>query len=162
RGRGFVRSGLVLVQMSLSFVLLVGAGLLIRSFLEIRDASTGFSTRGLLTTWIDLFNAGYDAPRARIFQDELIDRLRALPGFDGAAFSRLTPFTSRSYSSAPIAVDGYEAPPDEPPTAEYNEIGPGFLATMGIPLVSGREFDRADDETAPAVAILDETMAARF
>ena len=49
----------------------------------------------------------------------------------------MTPFSYRSYSSAPIAVDGYEAPPDQQPTAEYNEIGPGFLATMGIPLVCG-------------------------
>jgi predicted permease len=74
----------------------------------------------------------------------------------------MTPFSYRSYSTAPIAVDGYDAPPDQQPTAEYNEIGPAFLATIGIRLVSGREFTRADNETAPPVAVVDETMAAQF
>ena len=74
----------------------------------------------------------------------------------------MTPFSYRTYSSAPIAVDGYDAPADQQPTAEYNEIGPGFLATLGIPLVSGREFTRADNETSPLTAIVDETMAGQF
>ena len=130
-----MRSTLVLVQMSLSFVLLVGAGLLIQSLQAVRSASPGFSTEGVLTTGVDLFTAGYDAQRAKNFQDELIDRLQALGGVQSAAFSRMTPFSYRSYSTAPIAVDGYDAPPDQQPTADYNEIGPGFLATMGIPLV---------------------------
>jgi len=74
----------------------------------------------------------------------------------------MTPFSYRSYSSAPIAVDGYEAPADQQPTAEYNEIGPGYLSTIGIPIVTGREFTRADNETAPLRAIVDETMATQF
>jgi len=109
-----------------------------------------------------LFTAGYDPQRAKLFQDELIDRVQSLGGVESAAFSRQTPFTYRDYSSAAIAVDGYDAPLDQQPSADYNEIGPGFLATMGIPLVSGREFTRADNETAPPVAIVDETMAAQF
>ena len=162
RSRAWVRSTLVLVQMSLSFVLLVGAGLLIQSLQAVRSASPGFSTRDVLTTGMDLFTSGYDEQRAKTFQDELIDRLQALGGVQSAAFSRMTPFSYRSYSTAPIAVDGYDAPPDQQPTADYNEIGPAFLATMGIPLVSGREFTRADNETAPLVAVVDETMAAQF
>jgi predicted permease len=160
--RAWVRSTLVLIQVSLSLVLLVGAGLLIQSMQAIRKASPGFSADGVLTSSVDLFTAGYDVQRARVFQDELIDRLQAIGGVQSAAFSRMTPFSYRSYSSASLAVDGYEAPPDQQPTAEYNEIGPGFLATVGIPLVSGREFTRADDETAPLRAIVDETMAAQF
>jgi putative ABC transport system permease protein len=162
RSRAWVRSTLVLVQMSLSFVLLVGAGLLIQSLQAIRTASPGFSTDDVLTTGVDLFTSGYDAQRAKNFQDELIDRLQALGGVQAAALSRMTPFSYRSYSTAAIAVDGYVAPPDQQPTADYNEVGPGFLATMGIRLVSGREFTRADNETAPLVAIVDETMAAQF
>ncbi len=146
RSRAWVRSTLVIVQMSLSFVLLVGAGLLIQSLQAVRTASPGFSTQGVLTTSVDLFTAGYDPQRAKNFQDELIDRLEVLGGVESAALSRMTPFSYRSYSVAPIAVDGYDAPPDQQPTADYNEVGPGFLATMGIPLVSGREFTRADDE----------------
>jgi predicted permease len=162
RGRAWVRSTLVLVQMSLSFVLLVGAALLIQSLQAVRTASPGFTTQGVLTTGIDLFTAGYDAQRAKNFQDELIDRLQALGGVESAALSRMTPFSYRTYSTAPISVDGYDPPPDQQPTADYNEIGPAFLATMGIPLVSGREFARADNETAPPVAVVDETMAAQF
>src|SRR2546425_49732 len=162
RGRSWVRSGLVLIQMSLSFVLLVGAGLLIQSLQAVRNANPGFTTHGVLTTSVDLFTAGYDPQRARNFQDELIDRVQSIGGVESAALSRLTPFTYRSYSSSPIAVDGYEAPIDQQPSADYNQIGPGFLATMGIPLVSGREFTRADNDTAPLVAVVDETMAAQF
>jgi predicted permease len=152
----------VLVQMSLSFVLLVGAGLLIQSLQAVRNASPGFLTQGVLTTGVDLFTAGYDPQRAKTFQDELIDRVQALGGVESAALSRITPFSYRTYSTASIAVDGYAAPPDQQPTANYNEIGPGFLATMGIPLVAGREFTRADNETAPLAAVVDETMAAQF
>src|SRR5882672_3736345 len=162
RSRAWVRSTLVLVQMSLSFVLLAGAGLLIQSLQAVRNASPGFSTHGVLTTGVDLFTAGYDEQRAKHFQDELIDRLQTIDGVESAALSRMTPFSYRNYSTAPIAVDGYDAPPDQQPTVDYNEIGPQFLATMGIPLVSGREFTRADNETAPLVAVVDETMAAQF
>ena len=162
RGRSWVRSGLVLMQMSLSVVLLVGAGLLIQSLQAVRNANPGFSTQGVLTTSVDLFTAGYEPQRAKNFQDELINRVQAVGGVESAAWSRMTPFTYRSYSSAPIAVDGYDAPRDQQPTADYNEVGPGFFATMGIPLVSGREFTRADDETALPVAIVDEAMAAQF
>ena len=162
RGRAWVRSTLVLAQMSLSFALLVGAGILIKSMLAIRNASPGFSTQGVLTTSIDLFTAGYDIQRAKIFQDELVDRLQVIGGVDSVAFSRMTPFSYRSYASAPIAVDGYDAPADQQPTADYNEVGPGFFATMGIPLLSGREFTCADNETAALVAVVDETMATQF
>src|SRR6185436_19725461 len=78
------------------------------------------------------------------------------------ALSRVTPFSYRTYPSAPIDVDGYEAPQDQQPTAEYNEIGPEFFATLGIPLVAGREFTRNDDETALQVAIVDQTTASQF
>jgi macrolide transport system ATP-binding/permease protein len=162
RGRAWIRSTLVLIQMSLSFVLLVGAGLLIQSLQGVRTASPGFSTQGVVTTSVDLFTAGYDQQRAKNFQDELIDRVQGLGGVESAALSRMTPFTYRSFSSAPIAVDGYDAPLDQQPSADYNEIGPGFLATIGIPLVSGREFTRADNEGAPLVAVVDQTMAAQF
>jgi predicted permease len=162
RSRAWVRSALVLVQMSLSFVLLVGAGLLIQSLQAVRTASPGFSTEGVLATGVDLFTAGYDPQRAKNFQDELIDRLQSIGGVESVAFSRMTPFSYRTYSVAPIAVDVYDAPADQQPTSEYNEVGPGFLATMGIPLVSGREFTRADNETAQPVAIVDETMTAQF
>ncbi len=162
RGRGWIRSGLVVVQVSLSFVLLVGAGLLLQSLQKIRTSSPGFSTHGVLFTAVDLVSAGYDAQRAQNFQDELMDRVKALPGVESAAFARATPLAYGSFSSTPIAVDGYQPPPEEQPTVEYNEVGPDYFVTMGIPLVSGREFTRADDETAALVAVVNETMAGRY
>src|SRR3981189_258378 len=159
-GRAWVRSGLVVMQVSLSFVLLVGAGLLLQSLQKIRNTSPGFSTRNVLDTAINLVPAGYAAPRAQSFQDELLQRVKTLPGVESAAFARMTPLSYGSYSSTPIAVDGYQSTPEEQPTVEYNEVGPGYFATIGIPLLSGREFTRADDEKAALVAVRNETRAA--
>jgi macrolide transport system ATP-binding/permease protein len=162
RGRAWVRSGLVLVQVSLSFILLVGAGLLMQSLLKVRTASPGFTTRGVQYTAVDLVSAGYDITRAETFRQALLERVRALPGVEFAAFARMTPLSYGSFSSSPIAVDGYQPPPEESPTVEYDEIGPDYLVTMGIPLVAGREFTRGDDEKASPVAVVNETMAQRY
>ena len=162
RGRGWVRSGLVVVQVSLSFVLLVGAGLLLQSLQKIRNSSPGFSTHGVLHTAVGLVSAGYDLQRAQTFRDELLDRVKALPGVESAVFARATPLDYGSYSESQIAVDGYQPPPEEQPTVEYNEVGPDYFVTMGIPLLSGREFTRADDEKAALVAVVNETMAKRY
>jgi predicted permease len=162
RGRTWMRSGLVVFQVCLSFILLVGAALLLESLEKIRTTSPGFITTRVVTTGVSLTAAGYDAPRAKIFQDELIDRLGALPGVESAAFARVTPLGYGTYSSTPIAVDGYQAPPEEQPAIEFNQVGPGYLATLGIPLLSGREFTRTDDENAPLVAIVNRTMMTRY
>jgi macrolide transport system ATP-binding/permease protein len=161
-GKAWVRSGLVMMQVSLSFILLVGAGLLMQSLQKIRNTSPGFSTRNVLDSAVNLTAAGYDAPRAQAFHDELLARVKALPGVESAAFARMTPLSYGSFSSTPIAVDGYQPPPEEQPTVQYNEVGPDYFATMGIPLMSGREFTRADDEQAALVAVVNETMAAKY
>src|SRR3989440_12763029 len=162
RERAWVRSGLVLVQVSLSFVLLVGAGLLMQSLLKVRTASPGFNTRGVQDTAIDLLSAGYTPARAQTFQDALLERVRALPGVESAAFAKMTPLSYVSSATAPIVVDGYQPPPEESPTVEYNEVGDDYFVTMGIPLVAGREFTRADDEKATLAAVVNETMAQRY
>jgi predicted permease len=163
RGRAWMRSGLVLVQVSLSFVLLVGAGLLMQSLMKVRTASPGFNTRGVLDTAIDLVSAGYTPARAQTFQDALLERVRALPGVESAAFAKMTPLSYVSSATAPIVVDGYyQPPPEESPTVEYNEVGENYFVTMGIPLVAGREFTRADDEKAALVAVVNESMAQRY
>lgn len=162
RDRAWFRSSLVVLQVTLSFVLLVGASLLMQSLRKIRTTSPGFSTTRVVDTWIPLSAAGYDAQRARIFQDELIERIRSLPGVEAAAYARVVPLGYQPFSSTPIAVDGYEPQSNEEPTADYDEVSPGYFATLGIPLISGREFARADDQGAPRVAIVNETMAARY
>jgi macrolide transport system ATP-binding/permease protein len=161
-GRAWIRSSLVVIQVSLSFVLLVGAGLLLQSLKKIRNTSPGFSTHEVLDTAVNLTAAGYDAQRAQSFQDELLERVKALPGVESAAFGRMTPLSYGSFSSTPIAIDGYQPPPEEQPIVQYNEVGPNYFATMGILLMSGREFTRADDEKAALVAVVNETMAAKY
>src|SRR6516225_8802860 len=163
RGRAWFRSSLVVLQVTLSFLLLVGATLLMQSLRKIRTTSPGFSSTSVFDTSVTLTTAGYDAPRAKTFQDELIQRVRALPGVEAAAYARAVPLSYQSFSSSPIAVDGYDLPPNgQSPDELYNEVSPDYFATMGIPLISGREFTRADDENAPRVAVVNQTMVARY
>jgi len=159
--KALVRSALVVVQVALSFVLLVGAGLLFRSLRGVQETDPGFSPR-VLSTYIDWVSAGYTPQRAREFSEELIDRLNATSGVESAAFVRVPPFTYRSFSSAPIAVEGYDAARDEQPSSDFDEVGPGYLATMGIPLAGGREFTRSDNEMAPLVAVVNEAMETQY
>ncbi|MGA8271848.1 MAG: ABC transporter permease, partial [Candidatus Sulfotelmatobacter sp.] len=135
RGRARMRSSLVVLQVCLSFILLAGGVLLLESLQKIRTTSPGFSTTSVVTTGVSLVAAGYDVPRAKTFQDELIERVRAMPGVDSAAFARVTPLGYGSYSSTPVAVDGYQSAPDEQPTVDYNQVGPDYFATLGIPLL---------------------------
>ncbi|HXW94033.1 MAG TPA: hypothetical protein VEK33_26010 [Terriglobales bacterium] len=162
RSRGWVRSGSVIFQFSLSFILLVGVALLLESLQRIRATNPGFSTTNVVVTAVSLVAAGYDVPRAKAFQSELIDRLGAVPGIDSVAFARVTPLGYGSdFSSTPVAVDGYRPSPNDQPVLEYNQVGPNYFATLGIPLFSGREFARSDDENAPLVAIVNRKLFAR-
>jgi predicted permease len=162
RAKAWFRSGMVLVQISLSFVLLVGAALVIQSLIRMRATNPGFDASSVITTSIDLIGVGYDARRAQTFQDELVARLRTISGVDNVAFARATPFTYLPYSSATIGVDGLVSAPGEAPSVDYNEVGPGFLSLMGIPLLSGREFTGNDNENSDHVAVVNEVMARQY
>jgi hypothetical protein len=98
-GKAWLRSGLVVFQVGLSFILLVGAALLLESLEKIRTASPGFSTTSVVTTGVSLVAAGYDVPRGKTFQDELIDSLHAVPGVESAAFARVTPLDYKNAQS---------------------------------------------------------------
>jgi macrolide transport system ATP-binding/permease protein len=161
-GRSRLRSALVLVQVSLSFVLLAGTGLLLQSLQRMQNASPGFSTNNVITSVVDLFSAGYKLDRAKIFHTQLLDRVRALPGVESAALTRVTPFSYNPPSSAPIEIDGYQPAPDEQPNADYLQVSEDYLSTLEIPVVAGREFTRTDDENSPPVAVINETMAAKY
>ena len=159
--RSRLRSTLVLVQVSLSFVLLAGTGLLLESLAKIQNANPGFST-DVVACPISLFSAGYKLDRAKAFQTQLLDRVRTLPGVESATFARVIPFSYNVFSSSPIEVDGYQPPPNEQPTVDYVQVAEDYFTTLGIPVVSGRELTRTDDENAPPVAIINETMAAKY
>jgi len=159
--RSRLRSALVLIQVALSFVLIAGTGLLLQSLAKIRNANPGFST-DVVGSSTALFSAGYKLDRAKSFYTQLLDRVRTLPGVESATLTRIIPFSYNVFSSSAIEVDGYQPPPNEQPTVEYNEVAEDYFATIGIPITFGREFTRTDDENAPPVAIINETMAAKY
>lgn len=160
--QSWVRSSFVVIQVCLSFLLLAGAGLVLQSLQKIRDADPGFTIDRNLVTSVSLSAAGYDDQRARNFQNELLPRIQAMPAVQSAALARIPVFSYVSYSSAPIAVDGYVPPPDQQVSASYNEISPGYFSTMGIPLLSGRDFSLSDDEKNAPVAIVNEAMVEKY
>ena len=162
RARARVRATLVFVQVAVSFVLIVGAGLVVESLYHMRTKSPGFDADRVLVTYIDLAAADYDVNRANLFKDRLVERIGALPGVEAAAFVGGPPFAYAGGGSAPVAVDGYQTEPGEAPTVDYTQIGAGYLRTLGIPLVAGREFTRDDNETSDPVAVVNEPMAVRY
>jgi len=161
-GRSRVRSVLVFVQVALSFVLIAGTGLLLRSLVQMQNSDPGFSTRNVVVSSADLFSAGYKLDRAKIFYEQLLKRIRALPGVQSATLEGVRPFSYADYSSALLEIEGYQPPRNEQVAADYNQVGEEYFATIGIPIVAGREFTRNDDENAPPVAIVNETMAAKY
>jgi len=162
RARARVRATLVFVQVAVSFVLIVGAALVVESLQHMRTTSPGFDADRVLVTSVDLAAADYDSGRASVFRDRLVERIDSLPGVEAAAFVGGPPFTYAGGASAPVSVDGYQIQPGEAPTVDYSQIGPDYLRTLGIPLMAGREFTRDDNERSDPVAIVNESMAARY
>jgi putative ABC transport system permease protein len=159
--RSRLRSALVLIQVSLSFVLLAGTGLLLQSLQRMQKTSPGFST-DVIVSRTDLVSAGYNLERAKAFDTQLLDRVRGIPGVESATLSRLIPFTYGTFSTASLAIDGYQLAPNEQLNSSYLEVAEDYFKTLGIPIAAGREFQRTDDENAPPVAIINETMATKY
>ena len=159
--RSRLRSALVLVQVSLSFVLLAGTGLLLQSLQRMQKTSPGFST-DVIVSRADLVSAGYNLERAKAFDTQLLDRVREIPGVESATLSRLIPFSYGDFSTVSLAIDGYQPSPDEQLNSSYLEVGEDYFKTLGIPIAAGREFQRTDDENAVPVAVINEMMAAKY
>ncbi len=159
--RSRLRSALVLVQVSLSFVLLAATGLLLQSLRRMENASPGFST-DVIVSGADLFSAGYNLERAKSFHIQLLDRVREIPAVESATLARLIPFSYGVFSSARLEFEGYQPAPDEQLDLSYLEVAEDYFKTLSILIVAGREFQRTDDENAPPVAVINETMAAKY
>jgi predicted permease len=159
-GRVRLRSALVIVQVALSLVLLVGAGLCIRTLNNARAINFGFDTEQVLTAKIDLGRQNYSRPQAQLFYQQLLERAQALPGVQQASLALNVPLDGSNYGTS-IRLEGQPAD-STPSRLLYNVISPNYLETMGIPLLLGRDFSPQDNEQAPRVAIINETMARRF
>jgi putative ABC transport system permease protein len=158
-----VRSGLVIAEVALAVVLVVGAGLMLRSFWNLLRVDAGFNRTHLVTFGLVLPAAAYpDAQGVVGFFQRLTDQLEAVPGVQGAAImSGLPPF--RQVDANDTDFDGYVAPKEGPfeNVDYYQTVSSGYLTTMGIPVVDGRDFTLGDVEGAP-VAMVNETLAKTF
>ena len=154
-----LRSALVIAEVAVSFILLIGAGLLINSFMHLRNLDPGFRADHLLALNVDLSETKYpDNPRRTAFFDEVVRRIQALPGARSVAVAGNLPFTYNG-DSMPIGAEGIpDPPPDQRPDVIFRAIGPGYFSTMGIPLVRGRDFNDQDTlETTLAVVVSEKT-----
>jgi putative ABC transport system permease protein len=155
-----VRSGLVVAQVALSLVLLVGAGLMLRSFSELQASSPGVDPTDVVAAGVTLPGARYTEPEARRqFVRRVIDRLEATPGVDAAGAVTPLPLSLNGWQTS-FLVEGYPEPePGRFPTNDIARITPDYFRAMGVRLLRGRGFTWSDNENAPPVAIIDETFA---
>lgn len=156
--RTWLRSGLVVTEVALSLVLLIGAGLLIKSFGRILDTDPGFKPENLLTMQLALNAKQDEGPKVLGFFNNLNDRIAALPGVEAAAFSNGIPLGQTSDTSFAVVGRPKPEPGKQPQTMMYI-TSPNYLQTMGIRLVKGRFFTAQDTQHSPRVAVIDEAFA---
>ena len=158
-----IRALLVIGEIAVSFVLLMGAGLLINSFMHLRNLHPGFRANDLLTMKIPLSEVKYpDKERRSPFYAEVLRRVQALPGVQSAAVAGNLPLTYDG-DSMPIGIEGRtDPPPDQRPDVILRVVGPGYFSTMGIPLVRGRDFREQDKADSARVVIVSEKTARHF
>jgi putative ABC transport system permease protein len=160
--RQFARMGLVLAEVALSLVLLVGAGLLFRSLMTLLDVPLGFTTSGVMTMQVAPTGENYRAPGYFIaYWNRVLENVRAVPGVKAAALSASAPMTP-GMSVLGFQIAGRpEVPLHQSPLAHFLEVSPEYFATMGIPVVKGREFTLSDASETPRAIIINEAMALR-
>jgi putative ABC transport system permease protein len=163
RSGRMVRNALVVAEVALAVVVLIGAGLLMRSFARLRSADPGFRPSGLLTLRVPLAGGRNAAPDRRIaFFQQVADRVATLPGVGAVGAVNGLPLTGLGQGSN-FAVDGRPAPaPAQRPLGLLRSVTPAYFRTMGIPLVAGRVFADSDTSQAPPVIVVNQTLARRF
>ncbi len=154
-----LRNLLVVGQVAVSLVLLIGAGLLIRSLANAREMELGFDADRLAVMQVDLGLHGYSDEEAKIFFRRLLERVPNLPEVTSATLAGRLPLTT-NINATGIYIDGHQQTPDDQPfIVDQTRIAANYFRTMGIPLVRGRDFSEVDEEDAPAVAIVNEALA---
>jgi predicted permease len=160
-GSLLLRKGLVAAQVTLSFLLLFGAGLFVRSLQNLKTADTGVAVDNLVTFQLSPALSGYDNPRAMSFFDQLLDNLRAVPGVKSAAIA-VVPILAGDEWDNSMSVEGHQAKDGENMQAFMNALSPGYFATMGIPILEGRDFNRTDVKENATTAIVNRKFAEHF
>jgi putative ABC transport system permease protein len=166
-GRGSVGSGsrlqasLLVAEVSLSLVLLIAVGLLLTSFARLQQVKPGFEPDGVFTAQLALPPTRYDREKLVVFYERLYQRLSTLPASTSAALTDRVPLTG-GQGPTPVAIGGRPLPPlGERPQANRHLISSRYFATLGIPMLAGRDFDERDSALVPHVVIVNETFARR-
>jgi predicted permease len=160
--RSLLGKALVVAQVALSLLVLVGAGLFVRSLINLRNVETGFNQQNVILFQPATDSVGYkdDDPRLVNLYREVEEKVSAIPGVRAASFS-LFSFNQGAWTN-PITVQGGQPPIGGNPVILNNVVGPGFFSAMNLPLVSGRPFNPQDTKTSPKVAVISEEFARRF
>jgi predicted permease len=163
RSRQRLQSVLIAGQVALACTLIIGAGLLVRSYQAAQNVSLGFNPGHLLTAQISRDSAQFDADRAARFFDQLLEKVRVAPGVISASIANNPPFNLAWNDIEPFGIVGRPDPqPGENVKAEFQSIAPDYFRTMGIPFMSGRDFNAADEYHEKKVAIINQVAADRL
>jgi predicted permease len=160
-GSLFLRKGLVAAQVALSFLLLFGAGLFVRSLQNLQTTDTGVEMSNLVTFRLSPALSGYDNPRTVNLYSELLDRLRSTPGIRSAGHAGVSILAGDEWDST-TSVEGHQAKDGEDMQAFMNALSPGYFDTMGIKLLEGRDFRTSDIVENPKIAIVNRKFAQHF
>jgi putative ABC transport system permease protein len=172
RKQGRLRQLLVIAEVGLALVLLVGSGLLVRSFIKLRQVDVGFTERNVLTVRVPLPEAKYPIPQTGddplepsglVFFEQLLERLRSLPGVKSATASTILPLGAGQGWGKFMSVEGRtENSLDNVPLVSFALVSPDYFHTLGIELMQGRSFTTEDKQNSQPVAVINETLARRF
>jgi len=160
-GSLFLRKGLVTAQVALSFLLLFGAGLFVRSLQNLKTTDTGVGLDNLVTFQLSPTLNGYDEPRTVQFYRTLLERLRSAPGVRSAAYAAVPILSGDEWDSS-MAVEGHQAADGEDMQAFMNALSPGYFEAMKIPFIGGRDFTALDAKENATVAIVNKRFAEHF
>jgi putative ABC transport system permease protein len=162
RGHGRLRDVLVVAEIALAFVLLVGAGLMIRAFYALQHTNTGLAAENVLTLRMTLAQSRYGTAAATTrYYHDLEDRIRQIPGVSSLGFISLLPMQNWG-TSGNLVIDGHPRDRANDPLVELRVVNPEYFRTMGIPLLRGREFNAQDVQESPAVALINATTARSY
>ncbi|HWB18617.1 MAG TPA: ABC transporter permease [Vicinamibacterales bacterium] len=161
RTAGRFRAGLVTAQITLSMLLLVGAGLFTKSLVKVSRVDLGIDVEHLVTFGIAPSMNGYTASRSRAVFDQVEEGIRALPGVTSASAAAVPLVAGNDWGTS-VVVRGFDAGPDTDIGSEYNLVDTDFFRTAGMPMMAGRDFTRADVVGAPKVAIVNEAFVRKF
>jgi putative ABC transport system permease protein len=158
-----LRGAFVIAEVALSLVLLVGAGLLIRSFVHLLNVDTGFRPERLLTLRVELSQAKVQDPaQAAGFYQQVLERIQALPGVEAASVVNALPIATPGMRSSLTFEDQPDSPPGQPQLGNNRVVSPDYFRSLGIPLLGGRTLTVQDNASAPPVAVINQSLARRY